>query len=59
MGSLRTNGEMRGNFYVKDHIAIVTSAGSERGIGRMVSLELARKGAIVVVTDLDGDGAKM
>lgn len=37
-------------------VAIVTGGGS--GIGEAVSLELARRGARVVVADIDGDGAK-
>ena len=37
-------------------VAIVTGAGS--GIGEAVSLELARRGARVVVADINGDGAK-
>src|SRR5713101_1111823 len=37
-------------------VAIVTGAAS--GIGEAVSLELARRGARVVIADIDGDDAK-
>jgi 3-oxoacyl-[acyl-carrier protein] reductase len=43
---------------MKDHVAIVTGAGSEKGIGKQVAFSLAKKGAIVVVTDLNGENAK-
>ena len=36
----------------KDQLAIVTGAG--RGLGRLFALELARRGASVVVNDLGG-----
>ena len=39
-----------------DKVAIVTGAGS--GIGEAVSLELARRGARVVVADINGDSVK-
>ena len=39
-----------------EKVAIVTGGGS--GIGEAVCLELARRGARVVVADIDGDGAK-
>ncbi len=42
----------------KDRIAIVTGAGSKRGIGRTTALTLAREGADVVVGDLDLQGAE-
>lgn len=41
---------------VKGKVAIVTGAAS--GIGRSAALILAREGAAVMVTDLDGPGAK-
>lgn len=40
----------------RNRIALVTGAGS--GIGRALSGELARRGARVVVTDVDGDAAE-
>ncbi|MDP1992349.1 MAG: 3-oxoacyl-ACP reductase FabG [Syntrophales bacterium] len=42
----------------KDRIAIVTGAGSKRGIGRTTALTLARGGADIVVGDLDLQGAE-
>ena len=39
---------------IKDRIAVVTGAGS--GIGRAVSLELARRGADVALVDIDDAG---
>src|SRR6056297_81370 len=41
---------------LKDRIALVTAAGS--GIGRAGACAMARDGATVIVTDLDGDLAK-
>lgn len=40
---------------LKDKIVIVT--GGARGIGRAISLELARNGATVVIADVDTEGA--
>lgn len=37
--------------------AIVTGAGSRRGIGRAIAVRFAREGADVAVTDIDGDSA--
>lgn len=42
---------------MENRIAIVTGAGSERGIGRAIANELAKKGATVIVADLNLDGA--
>ena len=39
-------------------VAIVTGAGSPRGIGRAIAMTLAKKGADVVVADLDPAGAE-
>jgi NAD(P)-dependent dehydrogenase (short-subunit alcohol dehydrogenase family) len=43
---------------LKDKVAIVTGAGSKRGIGRATALTLAREGARVVVHDLNLEGAQ-
>ena len=43
---------------LKGKIAIVTGAGSEKGIGQAAALVLAKKGAAVVVTDIDLSGAE-
>jgi NAD(P)-dependent dehydrogenase (short-subunit alcohol dehydrogenase family) len=40
----------------QDRVAFVTGAGS--GLGRALSQELSRRGAITVVTDKDNDGAR-
>jgi len=39
-------------------VAIVTGSGSPRGIGRGIALCLAKKGADIVVADINPDGAK-
>ncbi len=39
-------------------VAIVTGAGSKRGIGRAIALNLAQKGADIVVADMNLDGAE-
>ena len=41
---------------VADKVALVTGAAA--GIGRAAALALAREGAHVVATDIDGDGAE-
>ena len=43
---------------LKGKIAIVTGAGSERGIGRSIALKLADYGCNVVVADMNLEGAK-
>jgi NAD(P)-dependent dehydrogenase (short-subunit alcohol dehydrogenase family) len=45
-------------FSLKGRTAIVTGAGSKRGIGRSIALALAEQGADVVVCDLNLQGAK-
>ena len=42
-----------------DKVAIVTGAGREHGIGRTTTLELARRGAHVVVADLARPGVRV
>src|ERR1051326_6481198 len=39
-------------------VALVTGAGSRRGIGRATALALAREGAKVAITDVAADGVK-
>lgn len=41
---------------LKEKTAIVTGAGSKRGIGRAIALGLAQEGANVVVADINRDG---
>jgi D-arabinose 5-phosphate isomerase GutQ len=43
---------------LEKRVAIVTGAGSPRGIGRAIAMTLAEKGADVVVCDLDPAGAE-
>ena len=42
---------------LKEKIAIVTGAGSKRGIGRAIALSFAREGASVVIVDINDAGA--
>jgi NAD(P)-dependent dehydrogenase (short-subunit alcohol dehydrogenase family) len=42
---------------VNGKIAIVTGGASDPGLGRAAAIALAREGAIVVVTDIDAEGA--
>lgn len=42
----------------KNRVALVTGAGSAKGIGRATGLLLARKGAAVALTDINYDGVK-
>jgi 3-oxoacyl-[acyl-carrier protein] reductase len=41
---------------LKDKVAIVTGAGSQRGFGKGIAFTLAREGCILVVTDIDAAG---
>lgn len=43
---------------VEGKVAIVTGGASNPGLGRTTALTLAREGAIVVVTDVDLEGAE-
>ncbi len=45
-------------FNLKGRTAIVTGAGSKRGIGRSIALALAEQGADVVICDMNLEGAK-
>ncbi len=45
-------------FSLKGKVAIVTGAGSRRGIGRSIALALAEQGADVIVCDVNLEGAK-
>jgi NAD(P)-dependent dehydrogenase (short-subunit alcohol dehydrogenase family) len=44
-----------GSTRLADRVALVTGAGSRRGIGRAIARGLAREGARVVTADIDGD----
>jgi NAD(P)-dependent dehydrogenase (short-subunit alcohol dehydrogenase family) len=41
---------------LKDRVAIVTGAGSQKGFGRGIALTLAREGCNIVVSDIDAAG---
>jgi len=43
---------------VKNRIALVTGAGSKRGIGRAIALYMAKEGYDIVIADMDLNGAK-
>jgi 3-oxoacyl-[acyl-carrier protein] reductase len=45
--------------YLKNRVAIVTGAGSERGIGKAIACKLAKKGAAVIIADLNEKGANI
>lgn len=45
-------------FSLLNRIAIVTGAGSKRGIGRAIAIGLARQGADIIVCDINLDGTK-
>lgn len=42
---------------LEDRVALITGAGSERGLGYAIARALARAGAEVVLSDIDTDGA--
>ena len=43
---------------LKGRVALVTGAGSERGLGNAIARALAKAGATVVLSDIDVDGAR-
>lgn len=45
-------------FELRERVAVVTGAGSPRGIGRSIALALASQGARVLVSDIDKAGAE-
>lgn len=42
----------------KNRVALITGAGSKRGIGRAVGIQLAARGATVVLSDINLEGVK-
>ena len=44
---------------LKGKVALVTGAGSQKGFGKAIALELAREGCDVIVCDIDPDGANL
>ena len=46
-------------FDLKDKVAVVTGAGANGGIGHALALGFARRGAAVVVSDIDDEGARI
>lgn len=43
---------------LKDKVAVVTGAGSQKGFGKATALTLAKEGCHIVVADIDLEGAK-
>ena len=46
-------------FDLKDKVAVVTGAGANGGIGHALALGFAHRGAAVVVSDIDDEGARI
>ena len=44
---------------LKGKVALVTGAGSQKGFGKSIALELAREGCDVIVCDIDPDGVNL
>src|SRR5699024_11771320 len=42
----------------KGRVALITGAGSEKGIGRATAATLSKRGATVILADINGDGAE-
>ena len=43
---------------LKDRVALITGAGSQRGFGKGTALVLAKEGCDIAVSDIDPDGAE-
>ncbi len=56
--STNTTGNQYGWARFVNKVALITGAGSERGIGRAAALALAREGAKIVITDVNAEGVK-